>query len=148
MHLCVCASLSVCIFLLLPSAMQQACGNSHLTSSPIPCCLFLCVADNVRRRCDSSWDEASPLIPPPHFPSFHPVLSVSTPGICLCAWFSSIGLLTWESQWHRCPQAKTRLDEQRHTFLPLPRFPDEYHLPVRGHISVYLLLEMLIGCLQ
>lgn len=108
----------VCIFLLLPSA----CGNSHLTQLSYSLLLFLRVADNVMRRCDSSWDEASHLIPLSlliYLP-LSPSPSVCVPGSCLCAWFSSIGWLTWESQWHRCPQAKTRLDEQRHTFLPLP----------------------------
>lgn len=49
-------------------------------------------SDSVRRRCDSSWDEASPLIRPSRLPSTP--LPVSTAGICLCGWFSSIGCLT------------------------------------------------------
>lgn len=111
--LCMCACLSVCIFLYLPSAMQQAWGNSHLTSSAIP----------PSRQCEEEtwlilgWSLSSH--PASHFPFFLLPLSLCIPVICLCAWFSSLDWLTWESQWHHCPQAKTRLDEGRHTFLPL-----------------------------
>lgn len=86
--------------------------------------------------------------PVSHFPSFLLALFLCALVICLCPWFPSLDWLTWESQWHRCPQAKTRLDEQRHTFLPLsaPRWvPPPYDMC--GHISVYQSLEMLTGCL-
>ena len=100
--------LSLCVFLYLPLAMQQAWGNSHLTSFAIP--------RSLRSVQQTMWGE-DVTHPPFSLSPSSPPLYASV--ICLCAWFSSLDWLTWESQWHRCPQAKTRLDERRHTFLPL-----------------------------
>lgn len=96
------------------SALSHAASSGKLPShqlcySPQP---SLRTADNVTHP------GLEPLLSSRLLPS--PLsLSFCIPVICLCAWFSSLDWLTWESQWHRCPRAKTRLDEQRHTFLPL-----------------------------
>lgn len=75
--------------------MQQAWGNSHINRSVIPPQCLLLAADSMSRR-DSSWDEASSLIPSPifllsflHTPSVHQ-LSVCVPAsLALTGWLES-----------------------------------------------------------
>lgn len=150
-----CAWLPVCIFLHLPSAMQQALGNSHFTRSAITHSSPSTQQTMWGR--DVTHPAMEPLLPLSLLPSFplspSPHLScrsVCIPVICLCAWFSSLYWMTRESQWHHCPQAKTRLDEQRHAFLPLslPRWLQlpsvwSYFIPPYHHRCLWkeLLME-------
>lgn len=89
--ICVRACMHVCLCVLFYICPQP---DGRLEETPISPVLL--VPDNVRRRYDSSWEEASPLIPPTFppslpFPSLPPLLlSLSAPVMCLCAWLSSL----------------------------------------------------------
>lgn len=114
-----CVPACLCVFFYI---CPQPC--SKLGETPIsPALLFPAAFPPYSRQCEEEtwlilgWSLSSH--PASHFPFFLLSLSLCIPVIWLCAWFSSLDWLTWESQWHHCPQAKTRLDERRHTFLPL-----------------------------
>lgn len=144
----VCACLSVCIFLHLPSAMQQAWGNSHLTSSAIP--------RSLRSVQQTMWGgdvthpgRKTPLssrLPLSLLPSLPFSLSVYQLSVCVPGFLVLTGWLESHSG-TVAPRPKQDLmsKDTLFSFFPLP---DGYHLPVCGHISVYVSLEMLIGCLQ
>lgn len=134
------------------SALSHAASLGKLPShqlcySPQP---SLCTADNARRRRDSSWDEASPLIPPTFPPSFLASLSFSLPvyqlSVCVPGFLALTGWLERHSG-TVAPGPKQGLMSED-TLFSLSPFPDGYHLPVCGHISVYLSLEMPTGCLK
>lgn len=70
--------------------------------------------------------------------------------IHLFDWLSRLDCLTWESQWHHCPQAKARLDKWRHTSLVLTHFSLLYKLITEELcmvISFYISLKSVIVCL-
>lgn len=140
--------LPVCVYF-STSALSHAASLGKLPShqfcySPQP---SLRTADNVRRRHDSSWDEASPLIPPPTFPSsFSLSLSVYQLSVCVPGFLALTGWLESHSGTVALRPKQGLMSED--TLFSLFPFSDGYHMPVCGHIAVYLSLETLIGCLQ
>lgn len=147
-HVC----LPVCVYY-FTSALSHATNLGklpfhQLCYSPQP---SLHAADNVRRRHDSSWDEASPLIPPPTFSLSFPLhlslsLSVYQLAVCVPGFLALTGWLESHSG-TVAPRPKQGLMSEGTLFFLFP-FPDGYHLPVCGRIFVYLSLETLIGCMQ